>query len=143
AVSGAFDRDGSLLAIEADIWCNIGAYSNSPVTFAVEPLMAMSELPGPYALRAYRVRSRGVTTNTCPMAPYRGVSRPVITSAMERLMDTAAARLGLDPLEIRRRNLIASFPHTSVTGIVHDAGSYREAMEAAAEAVDVPRFRAR
>ena len=143
ALHGAFDRDGKLRAIDADILCNIGAYSNSPVTFAVEPLMAMSELPGPYALRGYRVRSRGITTNTCPMAPYRGVSRPVIVTAMERLMDTAAARLGLDPLAIRRRNLIASFPYTSVTGIVHDAGSYREAMEAAAEAIDIPAFRAR
>src|SRR5204863_8240854 len=132
-----FAEDGKLLALDADILCNIGAYSNSPVTFAVEPLMAMSELPGPYPVRAYRVRSRGVTTNTCAMAPYRGVSRPVIVTAMERLMDTAAVRLRLDPLEIRRRNLIASFPYTSVTGIVHDAGSYREAMEAAAETIDV------
>jgi aerobic carbon-monoxide dehydrogenase large subunit len=57
------------------------------VTAAVEPLMAMAELPGPYDLRAYKVRARGVTTNTCPMAPYRGVSRPVITTAMERLID--------------------------------------------------------
>ena len=46
-------------------------------------------------------------------------------------MDCAAARLGLDPLEIRRRNLITEFPHTSATGVVHDPGSYREAMEAA------------
>jgi carbon-monoxide dehydrogenase large subunit len=77
------------------------------------------------------------------MAPYRGVSRPVITAAMERLMDCAAARLGLDVLEIRRRNLITEFPHTSVTGVVHDPGSYREAMEAAARVVDFSQFRAR
>lgn len=143
ALRGAFAADGKLLALQADIRCNIGAYSNSPVTFAVEPLMAMSELPGPYALPAYRVRSRGITTNTCTMAPFRGVSRPVIVTAMERLMDTAARRLGLDPLDIRRRNLIASFPYTSVTGIVHDPGSYREAMEAAAERLDLAAFRAR
>ena len=77
------------------------------------------------------------------MAPYRGVSRPVITAAIERLMDCAAARLGLDTLEIRRRNLIAEFPYTSVTGVVHDPGSYREAMEAAVEVVDIAQFRAR
>jgi carbon-monoxide dehydrogenase large subunit len=77
------------------------------------------------------------------MAPYRGVSRPVITAAMERLMDCAAARLGLDAVEIRRRNLTTDFPHTSVTGIVHDPGSYREAMEAAARVVDLLQFRAR
>ncbi|HEX3536677.1 MAG TPA: xanthine dehydrogenase family protein molybdopterin-binding subunit [Stellaceae bacterium] len=143
ALRGAFAADGKLLALDADIQCNIGAYSNSPVTCAVEPLMAMSELPGPYAVGAYRVRSRGITTNTCPMAPYRGVSRPVITSAMERLMDTAASRLGLDPLAVRRRNLISSFPYASVTGIVHDAGSYREAMDTAAETLDIAAFRKR
>jgi aerobic carbon-monoxide dehydrogenase large subunit len=105
--------------------------------------MAMTELPGPYALGAYRARARAVTTNTCPMAPYRGVSRPVITTAMERLMDCAAARFGIDPLEIRRRNLIAEFPHTSPTGLVHDGGSYREAMEQSSALVDIPEFRAR
>jgi len=56
------------------------------------------------------------------------LSRPVTTGAMERLMDCAAARLGLDPVEIRCRNLIAEFRHTSVTGVVHDRGSYRGAM---------------
>ena len=66
-----------------------------------------------------------------------------ITAAIERLMDCAAVRLGLDSLEIRRRNLIAEFPHTSVTGVVHDPGSYREAMEAAARVVDIAQFRAR
>lgn len=140
---GAFDRAGKLMALEADIRCNVGAYSNFPVTCGVEPLMAMVELPGPYDVREYRVRARGIATNTCPMAPYRGVSRPIITASMERLMDCAAARLGFDPLEIRRRNLIASFPYTSVAAIVHDAGSYREAMEAAAQTVEVAAFRAR
>jgi aerobic carbon-monoxide dehydrogenase large subunit len=143
ALRGAFAADGEFLALDADILCNIGAYGNAPITAAVEPLMAMTELPGPYALRAYRVRARGITTNTCPMAPYRGVSRPAITTAMERLMDCAAARLGLDPLEIRRRNLIATFPHTSATGMVMDAGTYREAMELAADTVNVPSFRKR
>jgi aerobic carbon-monoxide dehydrogenase large subunit len=140
---GAFDGEGRLLALDADILCNIGAYSNYPITCGVEPLMALSELPGPYLVRAYRARARAIASNTCPMAPYRGVSRPVITAAIERLMDAAAKQLGLDPLEIRRRNLVASFPHTSPTGIVHDAGSYREAMEEATKIVDVPAFRAR
>jgi len=140
---GAFHADGSLLAIDADILCNVGAYSNFPATCGVEPLMAMADMPGPYRVPEYRARARGIATNTCPMAPYRGVSRPVITAAMERLMDYAAARLELDPLEIRRRNLITEFPHTSVTWVVHDPGSYREAMEAAARVVDVAQFRER
>jgi len=128
---GAFDGDGRLLAIDADVLCNVGAYSNFPATCGVEPLMALTDMPGPYQVPEYRARARAVASNTCPMAPYRGVSRPVITAAMERLMDCAAVRLGLDALEIRRRNLIAEFPYTSVTGVVHDPGSYREAMEAA------------
>jgi carbon-monoxide dehydrogenase large subunit len=140
---GAFDASGKLLALEADILCNVGAYSNFPVTAGVEPLMAMAELPGPYRVPEYRVRARGVLTNTCPTAPFRGVSRPVITAAIERLMDCAAARLGLDPLEIRRRNLVAAFPHTSPTGLALDEGSYRQAMEDAATMIDVAGFRAR
>jgi carbon-monoxide dehydrogenase large subunit len=140
---GAFDRAGKLLALEADILCNVGAYSNFPATAGIEPLMALADLPGPYAVRNYRARARGIATNTCPMAPYRGVSRPVITAAMERLMDCAAARLGGDAVAVRRRNLIAAFPYTSATGIVHDAGSYCEAMDQAAGIVDPAGFRAR
>ena len=105
--------------------------------------MALTDMPGPYRVPEYRGRARGVASNTCPMAPYRGVSRPVITAAIERLMDCAAVRFGLDTLEIRRRNLITEFPHTSVTGVVHDPGSYREAMQAAAKVVDIAQFRAR
>jgi carbon-monoxide dehydrogenase large subunit len=140
---GAFDADGKLLAIDADILCNVGAYSNFPATCGVEPLMALADMPGPYRVPEYRARARGVASNTCPMAPYRGVSRPVITAAMERLMDCAGPRLGLDALEIRRRNLITDFPHTSVTGVVQDPGSYRQAMEFAARVVDIAEFRVR
>jgi carbon-monoxide dehydrogenase large subunit len=77
------------------------------------------------------------------MAPYRGVSRPVITFAIERLMDKAAAAFALSPVEIRRRNLIAQFPYTSATGLVFDEGSYLETLEKAATHVDLPAFRAR
>ena len=103
--------------------------------------MALAELPGPYDFREYAVRSRGVTTNTCKMAPSRGVSRPVITFALERLMDTAAKRFKLDPVEIRRRNLIRKFPYTSAAGLVYDEGSYVQTLEAAAKAIDLPAFR--
>jgi carbon-monoxide dehydrogenase large subunit len=140
---GAFDPEARLLAVEADLRCNVGAYSCYPVTCGVEPLMAMAELPGPYDFQAYGVRARGITTNTCPMAPYRGVCRPAITLAMERLMDCAAARFGLDPVEIRRRNLVQSFPYRSATGLTYDEGSYRESLELAAELIDVPAFHKR
>ncbi|MGH6913094.1 MAG: xanthine dehydrogenase family protein molybdopterin-binding subunit, partial [Geminicoccales bacterium] len=143
AVRGAFDADGRLLALEGDLRCNVGAYSCYPVTCGVEPLMALAELPGPYDVQEYAARARGVATNTCMMAPYRGVSRPVITLAIERLMDCAADQLGLDPVELRRRNLIRSFPYRSVTGLVVDEGSYLATLERAALAIDLAAFRAR
>jgi aerobic carbon-monoxide dehydrogenase large subunit len=142
-VRGGFDADGRLLVLEGDIRCNVGAYSCYPVTCGVEPLMALAELPGPYDVRHYAVRARGVTSNTCMMAPYRGVSRPVITLAIERLMDCAASQLGIDPVELRRRNLIRSFPYRSATGLLFDQGSYLQSLERAVAEVDLPAFRDR
>jgi aerobic carbon-monoxide dehydrogenase large subunit len=142
-VRAAFDADARLTAIDGDLVADVGAFSCYPVTWGVEPLMAMGELPGPYDFQNYRVRSRGVTTNTCPMCPYRGVSRPVLTFAMERLMDIAARRFDLDPLEIRRRNLVTDFPYRSATGVIYDEGSYVASMEQAAETIDLARFRVR
>jgi carbon-monoxide dehydrogenase large subunit len=110
SLEGAFDADAKLIGLAADIVADVGAYSCYPTTCGVEPLMAMAEMPGPYDVREYACVSRGVVTNTCPMAPYRGVSRPVITFTLERLMDKAAAAFGLDPVEIRRRNLVKTFP---------------------------------
>jgi carbon-monoxide dehydrogenase large subunit len=142
-LEGSFDAEARLVALDADVVANIGAYSCYPTTCGVEPLMAMAELPGPYDVREYACRARGVATNTCPMAPYRGVSRPVITLAMERLMDEAATAFGIDPVAIRRRNLIRTFPYTSATGLVFDEASYVETMDAAVDAVDIPAFRLR
>lgn len=142
-IEGAFDANGRLLALSGDIVANIGAYSCFPTTSGVEPLMALAELPGPYDVQAYDCRSRGVLTHTCPMAPYRGVSRPVITFALERLMDKAAAEFGIEPTELRRRNLIDKFPYTSATGLVFDDGSYRATMEMAIAAIDLNAFRTR
>ena len=107
--------------------------------------MAATELLGPYAVRHYRARTRAVATNKAPMAPYRGVSRPQMVLAMERLMQKAARRLDLDPVEIRRRNLIPpdAFPWTGPAGLVIDRGSYHEALETCAEALDIDAFRER
>jgi aerobic carbon-monoxide dehydrogenase large subunit len=142
-LEGAFTREGRLVALRADIRCNVGAYSCYPVTCGVEPLMAMAEMPGPYDFQQYSARARAIATNLCPIAPYRGVSRPVITLSLERLMDVAAKRLALDPVEIRRRNLVKSFPYRSVTGLVYDEASYVEALEEAIRVVDLDSFRAR
>jgi carbon-monoxide dehydrogenase large subunit len=142
-LTGGFSADGRLLAVDAEVECDVGAWSCYPVTWGVEPLMALGELPGPYNISDYRVRATGVASYRCPVAPYRGVSRPVITAALERLMDTAAQKLDLDPVEIRRRNLVTKFPHTSVTGVVHDEGTYVEALDVAVEHFDFEEFRAR
>ena len=142
-LAGAFDKDAKLIALKADVVANVGAYSCFPTTCGVEPLMAMAELPGPYDFRFYECRARGALTNTCTMAPYRGVSRPVITFALERLMDKAAAAFGIEPVDIRRRNLIGKFPYTSAMGLVYDEASYQETLEMAVKAIDLPAFRAR
>lgn len=135
-VRAGFDGEGRLVALDADILCDTGAYSCFPFTCAVEPLMASGEYPGVYKVPRYRARARAVATNKPPMAPYRGVSRPQIVLAMERLMKKAASALGLSEIEVRRRNLVQpdEFPYRGVTGIVYDAGSYAESLETCAEA---------
>ena len=143
ALQGAFDSDAKLLALRADIVSNVGAYSCFPTTCGVEALMAMAELPGPYDFRGYDCRARGVLTNTCTMAPYRGVSRPIITFALERLMDKAARAFAIEPAEIRRRNLISKFPYKSAAGLTFDEASYQETLRIAREATDLPGFRKR
>jgi carbon-monoxide dehydrogenase large subunit len=132
-VRAAFSRDGRILGLDAEIDCDIGAYSAFPFTCAVEPLMASTELPGVYKVPAYRARGRAITTNKAPTAPYRGVSRPQIVLVMERLMEKAAEVLGMDPLDVRRINLISpgEFPYTGVNGITYDEGSYRESLDQA------------
>jgi carbon-monoxide dehydrogenase large subunit len=142
-LQGAFDKDAKLIALKADILSNVGAYSCFPTTSGVEPLMAMAELPGPYDVRHYDCRARGVLTNTCTMAPYRGVSRPVITFALERLMDKAARAFAIDAVDIRRRNLIDKFPYTSAAGLKFDEATYKETLEMAVKAIDLPAFRKR
>lgn len=130
-IRAGFDVNGHLKVLSADILCDVGSYSVYPFTCGVEPLMAASELPGVYKVAKYGARGRAVATNKPPTAPYRGVSRPQIVLVMERLMDTAAKRLGIDPIELRRRNLIqpGDFPYTGPNGITYEVGSYVEALE--------------
>jgi aerobic carbon-monoxide dehydrogenase large subunit len=142
-VRGAFNDGGRLLALRADALTNIGAYSCYPTTCAVEPLQALAEIPGPYDIQHYSCHTRGVATNTCPMSPYRGVSRPVLTFAMERMMDDAALHFKLDPVEIRRRNLVDQFPYRSATGLIFDEGTYKETLDIAARTIDIGAFRKR
>jgi carbon-monoxide dehydrogenase large subunit len=141
-VKAAFDEQGRILGLDAEIDCDTGAYSVFPFTCAVEPLMAATELPGVYKVPAYRARGRAIATNKAPAAPYRGVSRPQIVLVMERLMEKAAAALQLSPLKVRRANLIgrADFPYTGVNNITYDEGSYRESLDLAEQQVNDKRW---
>ena len=127
----ALDRDGKLLALRADVVGDVGAYSIYPWTAALEPVQVVSFLPGPYRVEHYRGRVEAVATCKPPTGPYRGVGRPVSTFVMERLIDMAAARLALDPKEIRLRNLVQpdEFPHKIGSGIVWDKSGFVEGLE--------------
>jgi carbon-monoxide dehydrogenase large subunit len=125
----AFTADGKLTALDADIVCDMGAYSCYPFTVGIEPLMAAAEMPSVYKVPAYRVRARAITSNKAPTAPYRGVSRPQYVMVMERVMDLAGRRLGLDPVEVRRRNVITKFPYTGINNVTYDPGSYLQSLE--------------
>jgi aerobic carbon-monoxide dehydrogenase large subunit len=145
AARAAFDERGKLLALDVEIACDVGAYSTHPFTCGVEPLMAATEMLAAYTAGRYRARTRAVATHKAPMAPYRGVSRPQIVLTLERLLQKAAAELDLDPLEVRRVNLIPEdgFPHETATGLVIDEGSYRASLARCAELLDYDALRER
>jgi aerobic carbon-monoxide dehydrogenase large subunit len=132
------DRDGHLLAIDLDLVSDVGAYGVYPHGYALECLGTPSMVPGPYKLQGFRSRARAVATNKCPEGAYRGVGLPVSTLVHERLIDCVANRLGLDRVEVRRRNLIqsAELPYRSLTGHVYDSGDYSLALERAAQAIE-------
>ena len=131
-----FDKNGVAVALEADVIGDVGAYSIYPWTCALEPVQVVSFLPGPYKIRSYRGAVRGVATNKPPTGPYRGVGRPISAFVTERLMDMGAKALGIDPLEIRRRNLVRAdeFPYRIASGIIWDKTGFVECLEAAAQA---------
>jgi aerobic carbon-monoxide dehydrogenase large subunit len=139
-----FDSVGRILALDADVRCDVGAYSVYPFTCGVEPLMAITELPGVYKVGRYAARGRAIATNKPPTAPYRGVSRPQIVLVMERLMDTAAEQLGISAIELRHRNIIQAedFPYTGPNGITYEPGSYQEALDLCAAQIEEAGWRA-
>ena len=141
----ALDRDGQMLALRADVVGDVGAYSIYPWTAALEPVQVVSFLPGPYRVEHYRGRVEAVATCKPPTGPYRGVGRPVSTFVMERLIDMAAARLALDPKEIRLRNLVRpeEFPHKIGSGIVWDKSGFIEGLNAACETIGYEALRKR
>ena len=154
ATSQAFDEivrarlalasDGRIVALDADVIGDIGAYSIYPWTASLEPVQVVSFLPGPYRVQNYRGRVRAVATSKAPTGPYRGVGRPISTFVMERLIDMAAKRLDLDPAEIRALNLVRDdeFPYKSGSGIVWDRSGFQECLKAALDRFGYPQRRA-
>lgn len=140
-VEAGFDRGGKLQAMRVHVVSDAGAYAVAGRGPTIEGSMLARELPGPYDLRHYAYTLDVVMTNKAPVAVYRGVAIPVSTFVMERVMDFAAQALDLDPAEIRRRNLIRSFPYTTVTGHVYDAGEYVQGLERALELIGYEQWR--
>jgi len=134
-------RDGEFLGLRVRVAVNVGAYGAWPWTAAMEANMSLGIVPGPYRIRTYHAEALSVCTNTAPSGPYRGVGRPGACFAIERTMDEVAHRLGLSPVEIRRRNLVNDdeFPYLSVTGLTYDSGSFQESLRLAAEYIDYDR----
>jgi aerobic carbon-monoxide dehydrogenase large subunit len=142
-VEAAASADGRLLGLRFDLVGDVGAYSSYPFTSAIETLQTARHLPGPYALEAYAHRTRAVVTNKAPVGPCRAVSRPVGNLVMETVMDLIAERTGLDPAEVRRRNLVqpGAFPYTSISRQVYDSGSYVEALDRVLAMIEYGGFR--
>lgn len=138
----AFDDEGQFLGLRADVIGDVGAFSIYPWTAALETVQVISFMPGPYKIEAYRGRIRGVMTPKPPTGPYRGVGRPSSTLAMERMVEMAARKIGMDPAEIRRRNLVRDdeFPYRTAPGIIWDQSAFQECLSGACAAVDYPRL---
>jgi carbon-monoxide dehydrogenase large subunit len=141
-VRAAASANGRLLAVDADVVCDTGAYGVFPQGHLLEPAGTPGMIPGPYKLESYRARGRAVTTNKAPEGAYRGVGLPVSAFVHERLMDILAGEAGLDRAEIRRRNFVPpdEFPYTSVTHHRYDSGRYADALDAALEAIGYESF---
>jgi len=140
----AFDAEGRVLAARVISYGNAGAYFS-----AVGPHMYTNNIqrnfPGVYRLPLLHARSHGVFTNTTPIGAYRGAGRPEAVYYMERLMDTAAREMGIDRIELRRRNMLRpdEIPHTTVCGMVYDSGDFPAVLEDALAAADWDGFEAR
>ena len=132
-IEAAAKSDGTLLGIRVQIVADLGAYFllSTPTV----PVTTSHRLTGPYRTPAMGVEVKGVITNKPPTGAYRGAGGPEAAFCMERTVDLIARDLGLDPVEIRKKNFIApdAFPYETPTGITYDSGNYWEALERALE----------
>src|SRR5881296_4304414 len=125
------DRDGVVSAMRARITAAVGPYSAYPRSSVVEGGQVLRLLPGPYRVRNYDAALRVVTQNKVVTSQYRAVGHPIATAVTEAMVELIARDLGLDPAELRRRNLVSAgdLPYTSAAGNVYDSGSFLESLE--------------
>jgi carbon-monoxide dehydrogenase large subunit len=133
----ALDAGGRILAVRARILADLGAYLYPLSTIPAHTTGML--MCGCYAIPAADVEVVGVRTNKVPVGPYRGAGRPEAAFLIELAVDAAARELGLDPLELRRRNIVRSFPHRTPLGWTYDSGDYARCLELAAELVEPER----
>src|SRR5437773_2468287 len=139
----ALDEAGKILALRAQALHAVGAYI---VGAAVVPVLySLKLIPSAYVVPSLHVMSRAVFTNTSPTGPYRGAGRPEAVYLTERLLDRAAAVVGIDPVEIRRRNFIpaTAMPYQTPTGFVYDSGEFAATTDRCLEIADWKGFAAR
>jgi carbon-monoxide dehydrogenase large subunit len=138
----ALDAQGHFLAMRVHTTANMGAYLS---TFAscIPTILYATLLAGQYKTPAIHCEVKAVFTNTAPVDAYRGAGRPEATYLVERLVETAARELRLDPAEIRRRNFITEFPYATPVGLTYDTGDYNATLTRALELADVKGFAAR
>ena len=124
-------KDGRITAFEIDDLTGIGPYSMYPRTSAIEANQIVNLVGGPYTCRRYRARARVVFQNKNVMCQYRAVGHPVACSVTEGLVDLAARKIGMDPVEIRRRNLIAddAYPTDAASGLKFEALSHHASLD--------------
>jgi aerobic carbon-monoxide dehydrogenase large subunit len=121
-------REGRIVGLRARVVADLGAYADEGATL---PSSTAVMAVGPYAIPRLDLEIRAVLTNKTPLGAYRGAGRPEATALIERAIDMVAAELGLDPAEVRRRNFIREFPHTTVAGATYDSGAYEAALDEA------------
>jgi carbon-monoxide dehydrogenase large subunit len=131
-VEMAATKDGRILGLRCTVWAGMGAYLSTAAP-GIPTILHGLMLSGPYTVPAVKEDVYGVYTNTTPVEAYRGAGRPEATFMLERMVDLLADKIGVDPVEVRRRNLIPPFTdgHDVVTGLKYDSGNYRGALDKA------------
>jgi len=138
----AMDGNGKFLALREHTTANLGAYL-STFSSCIPTILHSTLLAGQYTTPVIYSEIKAVFTNTVPVDAYRGAGRPEATYLLERLVDTAARELKLDPAELRRRNFIRSFPYQTPVALMYDTGDYDATLDRALELADVAGFAAR